>query len=200
MTLAETESLVKIVGGSIAGIAAVGAIATAIWQWRRATEQRRDELRLHQREFRHRQARFAREVLTEIFSDPVAKDALKMLDWHRADYRDVENELTFDISRHEVAPALAVNAQAATGGCPVVDESAARKEEFIRTRFEALYYYLEQVEQLIVLEIINFNDVETTFRYYMRNALADESSHKDFLTHYDSPRALDFLQRFRVRT
>ena len=45
----------------------------ALAEWRRATEQRREELEQRQREFRDKQAAFARELTREVFADPKAR-------------------------------------------------------------------------------------------------------------------------------
>jgi hypothetical protein len=70
------------------------------------------------------------------------------------------------------------------------------EQKFVRAAFESLYDYLEQIEQLICLEVISFEDIETVFRYYMVRALQPDVRHVDFLDDYDYPRAKQFLQRF----
>jgi hypothetical protein len=81
MPLNEIETWVKIVGAIIAAVAAIFATFKALAEWRRATQQRRDELSLRQREYRQKQVIFGREIVREIFADPKARPALKMLDW-----------------------------------------------------------------------------------------------------------------------
>lgn len=154
-------------------------------EWRRATEQRRDELALRQREYRQKQALFAREVVREIFADGRARAALKMLDWLNAEYTD-DDGAKYQIRRDEIQTALRV-----TGGLVFKDE-----EVFVRTRFEALYDQLEQLEHLIELEVAAFEDVETAFRYYAVRAIRPKIEHFAFLDYYDYPRAKKFLLRF----
>jgi hypothetical protein len=72
----------------------------------------------------------------------------------------------------------------------------SKVEAFIRTRFEALYDRLEEIERLVNLEIINFEDLETAFRYYMLRAQRPEIEHFAFLDYYDYPNAKAFLNRF----
>jgi len=62
--------------------------------------------------------------------------------------------------------------------------------------FEALYDYLEQVEHLIVLRVLAFDDIETAFRYYLVRVIRPTIQHFDFLDYYDYPRAKKFLLRF----
>jgi hypothetical protein len=69
-------------------------------------------------------------------------------------------------------------------------------EAFVRTRFEALYDHLEQVEHLIDLGVLAIDDVETAFRYYMVRDIRPTIQHFAFLDYYDYPRARKFLLRF----
>ena len=77
--------------------------------------------------------------------------------------------------------------------------SADDKEVFIRTRFEALYDHLEQIEHLISLDIVNFADVDIPFRYYMVNLLSPDIQHTEFLDYFDYPGAKAFAFRFQEK-
>jgi hypothetical protein len=92
------------------------------------------------------------------------------------------------VRREELQPALR------TSGLSFTSE-----QKFIRASFEALYDQLEQIEQLIGLELVNFEDIETVFRYYVRRALEPDVRHFAFLDEYDYPRAKQFLQRFEAK-
>lgn len=184
MTTGELETWVKIIGGLIAAVGILVGGFKALAEWRRTTEQRKEELKQRQREFRHKQASFARELTREVFSDHRSRAALKMLDWLAAEYMD-ENGASYQIHRNELQSALRTS-----------DFTFTDKEKFIRTRFEALYDYLEQIEHLIDLEVINFDDIETVFRYYMIRAIRPSIRHFEFLDYYDYPRAKSFLERF----
>jgi hypothetical protein len=185
MTLGQLQAWVTIGGGLVAAAGALIASFTAIAEWRRSLEQRKEELNQRQREFRHKQAMFARELTREVFDDPKARSALRMLDWLNAEYED-ENGNKHQIRRSELKAALRVT-----------DISFSETQKFIRTRFEALYDYLEQIEQLINLEVITFEDIETVFRYYMVRAIRPEICHVEFLEYYDYPKAKGFLKRFK---
>jgi hypothetical protein len=187
MTVAEIQALVAIIGGTIAAAGVLFASFKAIIEWQRATEQRQEELKLRQQEFRHKQAMFARELTREVFSDPKARAALKMLDSLSFEYA-ADDGTKHRVRREELQPALR------TSGLKFTDE-----QKFIRASFEALYDQLEQLEQMIGLELINFEDIETVFRYHMRRALEPDVRHFDFLDEYDYPRAKQFLQRFEAK-
>lgn len=190
MTMIELESLVKIVGGIIAAGAAIIATFKALAEWRRATQQRRDELSLREREFRQKQATFARQLIKEVFADTKARTALKMLDWLDEEYVDDDGS-KYRIKREEIQSAM----RAYSADCP----SFSDKEAFIRTSFESLYDQLEQMEHLIDLGVIAFDDVETAFRYFMIRVARPGIQHFDFLVYYDYPRATKFIKRFQER-
>ena len=188
-----TESWVKIIGGTIAAAAAIFATFKALAEWRRSTEQRAEELKqraeelkLREREFRHKQAMFARDLISEVFRDPKSRAALTMLDWNDFDYTD-EAGTKYTINEREIKKAMNP------------DLEADDKEVFIRTRFEALYDHLEQIEHLISLGIVNFADVKIPFRYYMENALAPVVRHIEFLDEFDYPGAKAFALRFKAK-
>src|SRR5262245_4512291 len=146
MTVGEIQALVAIIG-AVAAVGVLIASFKAIVEWQRATEQREEELKLRQREFRHKQATFARELTREVFSGPRARAALKMLDSLSFEYAD-DSGTKHRIRREELQPALR------TSGLNFTDE-----QKYIRASFEALYDHLEQLEQLIGIDLINFEDI-----------------------------------------
>lgn len=182
----DTKEWVGTIGGIIAAATAIVATFKAIAEWRRAIAQRKDELSLRKREFRQKQAIFGRELVREIFADVRARAAFSMLEWPTAEYKD--GDKAFVIHSCQIQQSLHA------------DEGAFSPEEaFIRTRFDALYNYLEQVENLIALEILDFEDLKTTFRYYMEQAQRDDIQHLIYLDHYDFPKAKQFLLRFPAK-
>jgi hypothetical protein len=167
------------VGGLIAGFKAVA-------EWNRSTLQRREELNQRERQFRHDQAVFSRDLIKDIFNDLWARSALRMLDWDLNNYEDSKG-VKYEVSRSQMKSALRVDG----------NMQFSEEEVFIRTCFESLYDYLEQVENLIQLKIVNFEDIETTFRYYMVREFRPDTEHFDLLRAYDYPRAELFILRFR---
>jgi Asp-tRNA(Asn)/Glu-tRNA(Gln) amidotransferase C subunit len=174
--------------GSAVAATCGGLVAAfkAIAEWRRATLQRRDELRQKALEFRHKQAVFSRDLIKDIFGDAWSRAALRMLDWDLNDYEDVKGT-KYEISRAEVKRALRTS-----------ELHFSDTEVYIRTCFESLYDYLEQLENLIRLEVINFQDIETTFRYYAVRAVRPDTDHSSFFVYYDYPKAKQFIDRFQT--
>lgn len=187
MYLQTIDTLVKIGGGTLTAAAAVFAVVKGLSEWRKATEQRRDELAQRQREFRHKQAIFGRDLTKEVFTDPKARDALRMLDWVETSYHDDTGNI-LRIRRDTIQKAMRTD-----------NLTFTLEEFFIRTRFESLYDYLEQIEHLATLGVIDFSDVETAFRYYVKRALQPDIEHFGFLDFYDYPQAKAFLRRFQKK-
>jgi hypothetical protein len=159
----------------------------ALAEWHQSTKQRKME-------FRHKQAVYAREITKEIFNDPKARAALDMLDWSRKKFKTDEDDI-LDIRRKQIQPALRAPNEHIR-----VTLKFSPTEAFIRTRFEALYDRLEELEKLIQLNIVNFVDVETVFRYYVLRIERPDVQHADFLGYYDYPNAKAFLARFTPQT
>ncbi len=182
--LSEVHTWVEIIAGLAGVLAIIFGGYKALIEWRRSTDQREAELRQSRREFRHKQAIFAREFVREIFADAKARDALKMLDWFQTTYLDDEGK-ELVIRMDQLQPALRTT-----------NLELNAVDAVVRTRFESLYDYLEQLENLIGLEVINFEDVETVFRYYAQRALREDIRHFGFLEMYDYQKTKKFLLRF----
>lgn len=177
------ETWVKIIGAAAAIFASFKALA----EWRRSTQQRLEEHALRQREYRQKQAVFGRELIREVFSDAKAHTALRMLDYLDREYVDDDTGAKYRIRDLDIQPAMRPSS---------TESPFTTAEVFVRTRFECLYDYLEQIEHLIKLDVVAFEDVETAFRYYMVRAIRPNIEHFAFLDSDDYPRAKDFLRRF----
>ena len=176
----------------ITAATAIFATFKALSEWRRSIQQRKEELSLRQREFRHKQATFARDLVKEIFADKKARNALKLLDWIREVYED-DAGVMHEIKRDEIQQAMRPFKMN-----PMGDENIfSDKEKFVRLQFEALYDYFEQLENMIGLSVVAFEDVESTFRYYMRRLLRPNIEHFEFLDYYEYPKAKAFLLRYK---
>jgi len=187
MNASEVKVWVEIVTGVVTVIGVPAAGVKALWEWQRSTEHRKEELSQRRQEFRQKQAIFARALVREVFADPKARAALNMLDWKRDSYpgdNGEMHEIHFDEVKHAMRG---------------YDMNFSEKEKFMRKRFEALYDHLEEIEQLISVRVVNFEDVKTAFGFYAQLILQDEelrAAHLQFLDDFDYPRARAFLLRF----
>jgi hypothetical protein len=179
--------------GTIAAIVGGGLAAwKGIVEWKRATLQRTDELtqrkdalKQRKQEFRQKQAVFARDIIKDIFGDRRARNALTMLDFWEDDYEDT-NSARFHVTRADLHPAL-----------HSFDSEDEVKATFIKRCFESLYDHLEQVENLLEVGVLNIADIDTAFRYYMKNALERDIEHLQFFVDFDYPKAKRFQLRFK---
>lgn len=182
----EIETWVKIAGGAAAAAAALVAAFRGISEWRRANAQREEELKLKQREFRHKQALMARDLVKEIFGDKSSRAALDMLDWWQGNYQDGAGRNHF-INRDRIRAEMRIDS-------PPHDETG----KIIRGCFDSLLTYLEQLERMIRLEVVQFGDVETAFRYHMVSLHRSSLGHREFCETYDYPEAARFFARFEA--
>jgi hypothetical protein len=185
------QDWVVVVGTSVTVVGVLLGGWKGLAEWNRSTKQREEETKQREREFRHKQAVYAREITNEVFNDSRARAALEMLDWLRKKFKTEDGEIVL-VERSKIQVALRAPGQAKDP----TTLTFSKVEAFIRTRFEALYDRLEEIEKLVNLEIINFQDLETVFRYYMIRALRPEIQHAAFLDYYDYPNAKAFLNRF----
>jgi len=187
-TIGILGTLAVIIGGGIAAYKATDELKRARLQRADELEQRREALEQRKQEFRQKQAMFARDIIKDILTDSRASDALMMLDFDEYDYNDAEKNKMHHIKRRELQRVLKLE--------PIPESERDRdKETFISKSFERLYDYLEQVQNLIDVGVLNITDLETTFRYYMRNALETDVEHTKFFADFDYPGAERFMRK-----
>jgi hypothetical protein len=172
---------VKLIATLVAAFGGVLAALKAVSEWRRATLQRAEELDQRKREFRQKQAVFARDIIKDIFADERAFNALTMLDFPKYRYKDPEKKKQHYVRREDLRPAL------------VAGIKNQDKENFIRRSFEGLYDHLEQIQNLLDVGVINLDDIDTTFAFYMRRALEDDIEHLKFLDEFEYPKTKRFM-------
>jgi hypothetical protein len=181
-------TLAVIIGGGIAACKAIDELGRARLQRADELHQRKQALKQREREFRQKQAMFARDIIKDIFADNRASDALMMLDFDEYDYNDAEKNKTHHIKREELQRVLRIE--------PIPDsEEDAEKETFIRKCFERLYDQLEQLQNLLDVGVLNLADLESTFGYYMRKALKPDVEHTKFFKDFDYPGVERFMRK-----
>lgn len=134
-----TSKSVAIVGGLLSAVALV-------WTLSSATEQRARELRWEQ-------ARLGMELVDEMLADPMAMDALRMTDWEG--YRFVIRRDTIPITSADVRLALDVSLEEPP---PYMD--------FIRERYDRLFYHLGRMQRSRESGLVTLADVSEPMAYY----------------------------------
>ena len=148
--------------------------AWAVWQWRD--------------QHRWKQAKLARKMLDEIFDYRPSNDAWRMVDGDKK-YKDTE-KVEIEITADDVKRALKLPLQ--TAG----DENERRRDDYIRWCFDALFYYLERLEQSVQIKIIRFEDVLSPTSYYIEAMSNDRELYESYAKFIRFENAIAFLGRF----
>ncbi len=142
------------------------------------------------RNLRWKQAEMAKTCLDEIWGNPLALAALRMLDWTGLSFPLPDEEgRTKPISHEQRRASLrVVNTQFPPGD----------PGPFIRDAYDCLFDGFERLEHFVRIKLIRFEDVEPRLRYYVgKLASADERPVAEtFLSTYGFNLARCFLERF----
>jgi hypothetical protein len=170
------------------GAAFGGAIAAykAVVELRRANVEREESLSERRREYRWRQAEMARTILDEIWADPLARAAMKMLDWEGLTYTH-DSKKTGRITHDAMEKSLRT-----------ADTEFTSDEQFVRDAFDQLFDGLERIEHYIRTELINWDDVKGRLEYYVGHLATRKSCFDVFLTEYGFALARNLLARFKA--
>jgi hypothetical protein len=136
-----TSKTVAIFGGLISAIILIITLNNG-------TKQRANELRWNQ-------AKLASELVDKTLNDPLALNALNMLDWENKSYQNGDSVII--INSDEVQRSLNIenNLNLPPNG------------EFIRESFDRLSYYLGKIERSLKSNLIIFDDVSSPMDYYV---------------------------------
>jgi hypothetical protein len=133
---------------------------------------------------RLRQAAVAKEILRELFTDPLGHSAMQMLDWDGRTFQAGAVRLT--VSWKELKPALVVHSS--TTGFDV-------KQQFIRDCFENLFDHLLMIEHLISIGNIHYNDVRVPIQYYAAKLAKHRPTFDPFIFKYGYAKAHRLIHR-----
>jgi len=131
----------------------------------------------------------AKELMNDIHTHDLAKQAVHMLDWceGHADY-EIAPGSREDISYDDVLLALRKN-HAPPG---------SDKDVFIRDCFDWLFYRVDRIEHYIRRQLIDFADVESVFRPYAKQIAKDRQTYEDFWSFHDYDLARQFFDRYDI--
>ena len=149
---------------------AVVTVGFAVWQWRK--------------DYRWKQAELARELLDEIFDYAPSNDALRMVDGEEF-YRDEEDH-SFNINMNLVRQALP----------KPWSDSKVGPDVYVRWCFDALFYYLERIEQSVQIKLVRIEDLAGSTSYYITLMARDKKIFTDYAELIGFHRAVAFLNRF----
>lgn len=166
---------VAVIGGLIAAFKALA-------EHRRFNDQRCEDMRW-------KRAEMAKKCVDEIRADPLARSALKMLDWSGASYRRPDGGETCAITqevRNNMLRTANTRFQPGDDG------------QYVRDAYDALFDAFARLEHFIAIKLILFEDIDQAFRYYVGKLgdAGNRSIFDDFLKTYGFGDAQAFLGRF----
>ena len=167
---------VAIIGGLIAAF-------RAIYEVQQNRSQRIKELRW-------RRANAAKDILGELFSHELAKNAALMLDWNLSQREyELAKEERRAISYDDVIPALGKNQP----------QNLDIKEIYIRDSFDYFFYYIDRIEHYIRIRLIKFTDVSAPLKRYANKIEAQEELFAGFMKSQGYHLAIAFFKRYKEK-
>ena len=145
-----------------------------------AIRQLRDGNREKAMETRQRQAAAAQGQLKELFNSTMARDAMKMMDWYKRNYRVGSD--TYTITSGDLILALGT-----------VDLKFSPKEQYIRDCFEEFFDKIQIIAHLVKIEYLNFGDLAVPLAYYAGIIRDNPDTYSLFLDVYGYSLAKTFL-------
>ncbi len=147
-------------------------------------EVERAKLAQREQELRWKQAELARQMLDEIFDYGPSNDAWRMVDDEEAYKDDKGNQ--YRINMDQVRRALPK---------PWSDECSG-PDVYVRWCFDALFYYLERLEQSVRIKLVRIEDLTASTSYYIELMAKDKKLFQDYakLIHFNG--AIAFMERF----
>ncbi|WP_331691216.1 hypothetical protein VY732_16765 [Pseudomonas sp. ZY71] len=133
---------------------------------------------------RLRQAAVAKEVLKDLFTDPLGRSAMQMLDWDGRTFQAGPNSQT--VHWVDLQPALVI---------PSSSTQFNVKQQFIRDCFENLFDHLLMIDHLISIENIHYDDIRIPVQYYAAKLSRHPLVFDPFLLKYGYAKAHGLIHR-----
>lgn len=188
---AYTKDVIQVVFWFVAIVGAFIAAIKALHEMKQNREQRADELAQREKEsaltaqeLRWSQAKIAKELLDEMFEDPLARAAMTMLDWHGREF-EIKKGVVAAISEHDRLHGLR------TTNLGVMSD----KDVFIRDSFDRFFYYVDRIEQSIRIKLVDFEDVKFPLDYYAEQMRPDREVYERFMKTYGYRLAAEFFDK-----
>ncbi|MDT4806220.1 hypothetical protein FQZ97_390470 [compost metagenome] len=163
-------------------IATIIGVPTALLAaWKAIIEFREGNVE-KRRENRLKQASAAKIELESLFSDPMARAAMQMLDWSgRSHNTGTKYQPIFF---NDLGP-----------GLRTFDLTLNERDAYIRDCFEKFFDHLSMIEHLISIDYINFEDIAVPVRYYAKKIIDHRHAYDPFLDAYGYDMAKRFIER-----
>lgn len=159
--------------------------------------QRQDQVAEQQRNREWEQSKLAREINEQFINDPLAKVATDLIDYDgdifeaREKDRPSGDPYKYDFGKKQDVEALRIFAD---------HETPEKGEAFLRTCFDAWFYWMAAMEQYLQNELIRQKDMAFPSDYYLRYLRKDERLYGaciEYVTRYQlSRKVVEFMARF----
>ncbi|WP_435036960.1 hypothetical protein [Pseudomonas neuropathica] len=166
----------------------VVSIFIAFWGVKNGLQSARKAIDEKQNEHRQKQLAAARDMIKEIFSDPLARSAMRMMDWSGRNFTYENQCLT--VHWRDLKPALVVHQQGM---------GFDKQQEFIRDCFESFFDHMLVLEHFIEQRYLNEADIAVPLEYYAGQVMNFPQTYDGFLLAYGYGEARDLLQRLALR-
>jgi hypothetical protein len=131
-----------------------------------------------------KQTEAAKKLIDNIYADQPAQNAMEMLDWGNADFKDVDGNL-FVINESDLVKALRIT-----------NLRFDDKEKFIRDCFDCFFYHIAILEHSIQRKLIQFADIRFPIDYYVNKMSQNPAVFRGFDLEYGYEKVVAFLERF----
>ena len=148
-------------------------------------ESKRMELLQREQELRWKQAELARTMLDGIFDYDPSNDAWRMVDGETDGYNDSRgntHRISMDLVRSSLPGAW--------------NDDSGGPQVYVRWCFDALFYFLEQLEHSVQLGILRFEDLKAPLAYYVALMAKDKKMFQDYAERIGFHRAVQLMERF----
>lgn len=169
-------------------VSTVVSISIAFWGVGNALQSAKKVIQEKRNEHRQKQLAAARDMMKEIFSDPLARSAMRMMDWSGRTF--IHEEQTFTVRWRDLKPALVVH-QKGMG--------FNKQQEFIRDSFESFFDHMLVLEHFIEQSYLNEADIAVPLEYYAGRIIAFPDTYDGFLCAYGYGEARDLMLRLVQR-
>lgn len=149
---------------------------------RDALRSARNAIQEKQNAHRQKQLAAAREMMKEVFTDPLARSAMRMMDWSGRTFT-YEGQ-PFTVHWRDLKPALVVYQKGM---------SFDKKQEFIRDSFESFFDHMLVLKHFIEQNYLNEADIAVPLKYYAGRVIDFPDTYGGFLEAYGYTEARDLM-------
>ncbi|HCJ7406214.1 hypothetical protein QMA79_19010 [Pseudomonas aeruginosa] len=159
-------------------------MALAIWGIWSGLRSARNAIQEKRKEHRQKQLAAARDMMKEIFLDPLARSAMRMMDWSGRTF--THEGQTYVVHWRDLKPALVVHEQGV---------GFTKQQEFIRDCFEAFFDHMLVLEHFLEQDYLHEADIAVPLEYYARRVMLFPETYDGFLREYGYREARALMKR-----